>query len=78
MKRTNHKQPVLPTEHTPEEEHLRKYADKVNPLAELIKKNKSRKETQTARNSKRKLRDVRLPLPGGRVGKRLQRQAFSR
>lgn len=64
MKKAPHKQPVLPADHTPEEERLRKYADKINPLAEVIKKSKSRKEARTATNSKRKLRDVRLPLPG--------------
>ena len=69
MKKANHKQPVLPAEHTPEEEHLRRYADKVNPLAELIQKNKSRKEARIATNSKRKLRDVRLPGRGSMLEK---------
>lgn len=44
MTKTKKRTPVLPIEHTPEELKLRAYADKINPLAELIKKNQKRKE----------------------------------
>ena len=64
MKTTKKRTPILPTEHTPEEQHLREYADKINPLAELIQKNQTRKEKKSQNNQGRKLRDVRLPLPG--------------
>lgn len=64
MKKTKKRTPILPTEHTPEEQQLREYADKINPLAELIKKNKARNDKKETEVSSRKLRDVRLPLPG--------------
>ena len=47
MKKSKKRTPVLPSEHTPEELQLREYADKINPLAELIKKNQKRKEDKT-------------------------------
>lgn len=77
MKKANHKQPVLPAEHTQEEDHLRRYADKVNPLAELIKKSKSRKESQVASHLKQKLRDVRLPMAGAVLEKKYKGQEIS-
>lgn len=64
MKKTKKRTPVLPTEHTPEELQLREYADKINPLAELIKKKQTHKDKKAQDNQRRKLRDVRLPLPG--------------
>lgn len=64
MKKTKKRNPVLPTEHTPEELQLREYADKINPLAELIKKKQTHKDKKFPDNHGRKLRDVRLPLPG--------------
>lgn len=64
MKKTKKRTPILPTEHTPAEQQLREYADKINPLAELIKKSKARSNKKETEVSSRKLRDVRLPLPG--------------
>ena len=60
----------MPTEHTPEEQQLREYADKINPLAELIKKNQKRKEDKTPKEEDRRLRDVRLPLAGAVIVKK--------
>lgn len=64
MKKSKKRRPVLPSEHTPEEQQLREYADKINPLAELIKKKQTHKDKQSQDNHGHKLRDVRLPLPG--------------
>lgn len=64
MKKTKKRTSVLPIEHTPEELQLREYADKINPLAELIKKKQTHKDKKAQNNHGRKLRDVRLPLPG--------------
>ena len=36
MKKSKKRTPVLPAEYTDEELQLREYADKINPLAELI------------------------------------------
>ena len=70
MKKTKKRTPILPTEHPPEEQQLREYADKINPLAELIKKNQKRKEDKTPREDVRRLRDVRLPLAGAVIVKK--------
>ena len=70
MKKTKKRTPVLPTEHPPEEQQLREYADKINPLAELIKKNQKRKEDKTPKEEARRLRDVRLPLAGAVIVKK--------
>lgn len=64
MKKTKKRTPVLPEEHTSEELQLREYADKINPLAELIKKKQAHKDRKSPDNHGRKLRDVRVPLPG--------------
>ncbi len=64
MKKNKKRTPVLPAEHTDEELQLWEYADKINPLAELIKKNQKRKEDKTPKEEDRRLRDVRLPLAG--------------
>lgn len=70
MKKSKKRTPVLPTEHPPEEQQLREYADKINPLAELIKKNQKRKEDKTPKEEDRRLRDVRLPLAGAVIVKK--------
>ena len=69
MTKTKKRTPVLPIEHTPEELKLRAYADKINPLAELIKKNQKRKEDKMPKEEDRRLRDVRLPLAGAVIVK---------
>lgn len=75
MKKSKKRTPVLPTEHTPEEQQLREYADKINPLAGLIKKNQKRKEDKTPKEDAR--RDVRLPLAGAVLEKKYKGMEIS-
>ena len=58
MKKTKKRTSVLPIEHTPEELQLREYADKINPLAELIKKNQKRKEDKTPKEVIERIKDL--------------------
>lgn len=77
MKKSKKRTPVLPAEHTDEELQLREYADKINPLAELIKKNQKRKEDKTPKEDGRRLRGVRLPLSGAVLEKKYKGMEIS-
>ena len=55
---------------------LREIANTVNPLAQLIRKNKYRAEKRSTEN-KKSLRDVRLPLAGAVLEKKYKGQEIS-
>lgn len=55
---------------------LREIANTVNPLAQLMRKNKYRAEKRTTEN-KKSLRDVRLPLAGAVLEKKYKGQEIS-
>lgn len=74
-------QPVIdaaPTQKpiTPSTNDLREIANTVNPLAQLMRKNKYRAEKRSAEN-KKSLRDVRLPLAGAVLEKKYKWREIS-
>ena len=61
---------------TPSTNDLREIANTVNPLAQLMRKNKYRAEKRATEN-KKSLRDVRLPLAGAVLEKKYKGQEIS-